>query len=218
MKPYYYLILCLLLGCNDEKKATSLQPPVTPKVDTSLSFKEMLHMPRHSSEGYGEYETFIHWKNKIYISDSLAFKDDCEIRLYLFASFGGIYCLRYTLYNNEWKGECINYHFSTNKLEKKPISPKEGWKPFIQNAISNGLLDIPTRAEMNEEITKLGKLYPDHNLVVMDGRRVVIEVISRDHYDLRLYNNQLSIADDYPEAVVLKKINKLVNSLFILDR
>ncbi|MDJ1500286.1 hypothetical protein [Xanthocytophaga agilis] len=229
MKPYYYLILCLLLGCKNEKKETSLKPPVTSNVDTSLSFNEMLHIPQHSSEAYGEYESFLRCKKLLQISDSTSFKNDYEIRLYLFGSFQGLYCYKYTLHNNEWKGERIILHYSTTRqLEREPVSPKEGWKTFIQNAINNGLLNIPTREEMNQEIVQLGKLYPDVNLQIIDGGSVMIETITKDHYELRLYNNQLSLADDMklydnprplPAGVskptVLKKINTLIKSLVI---
>jgi hypothetical protein len=77
---------------------------------------------------------------------------------------------------------------------------------------------MPTSKQMDEELKKLGKLYPDHALLVIDGQSVMIELISKDFYDLRMYDRRYDFAEEfpikkYPEAVVLNKIHNLVIAL-----
>jgi len=90
------------------------------------------------------------------------------------------------------------------------------WAAFIQNLIKKDLLQMPTNAQIEAEIQNLNRLYPDHNIVVIDGSTSIVEIISRSYYDYRYYGNVIALADDYPEATLLKRIKALTEALYVV--
>ncbi len=219
MKPHYWFVLCLLFACQHKKTEHIAKLPDAPKEDTTLSYRKLLHIPSKEQEGSRYYEYFLEGKKLLQLSDSLAFTNDYEIRLYIFGRVAN--CFRYVLHNDRWEGEeILKIDTSVTPPIRHSVYPYYGWKVFIENAVKNGLLEMPTSNQMDEELKKLGKLYPNHALDVMDGhgQSVMIELISKDFYDLRMYDRRYDFAEEfpikkYPEAVVLDRIHNLVSAL-----
>jgi hypothetical protein len=226
MKIYHWLLLFLLLSCDNEKKPSrKAQIPQ----DTSGSFYSMLRL---YSDG-DHYKDFLHCKKLLQISDTGTIENDYEIRLYFIGGTRVPSCFRYMFRNDKWRGECIYFQMfnvgegdnqKTNFLiTKDSIRPEYGWEIFIKNLTDNGLLDMPTNEAIAEELLKLSKVYPEKETQILESvyglhgnLDKVIEIISKDHYDFRLYEDwELHNADEYKGLLMFARLNKLIKEMTI---
>ncbi len=227
MKIYRWLFLCLLFSCGNEKKPTQ---KVQTLPDTTGSFYSMLRLQRNSKGG--NYEDFVYFKKLFQISDTGVIKKDYEIRLYKFGGMRGPDCFRYTFHKDKWHGERRYFEASfieegenpkgNYMMKKDSIRPKYGWKVFVKNATDNGLLDMPTNEAIAQEYVKLSKIYPEKadrilNSFNMDAGYIAIEIISKDHYDFRLYEDrELHNAGEYKGLIMIERLNKLIKELIVM--
>jgi hypothetical protein len=88
MKLYHWLLLGFLFSCQSKKTEKIVKLPAASKENTIFSYRKLLHIPSEEQEGSRYYEYFLKGKKLLQLSDSLAFTNDYEIRLYIFGSFG----------------------------------------------------------------------------------------------------------------------------------
>ena len=185
------------------------------------NYYRLLHIKHPNSEDHNSFQLFPLVKKKLRISTIEDFANDYEIRLYVIPAFHGIHCYRFFLKDSSWSGQRIMFSVEQDNentpvyeaVTRWDVHPKTSWVVFIQELLKNNLLDMPTNADLQRELIKLHKLHPDHGLDVIDGRVCHIEIVSKGYYDYRYYGNIIALADEYPEATVMKKINALINAL-----
>ena len=230
MKIYRWLFLCLLFSCGNEKE-TAQKFQNLPDKNVLFHTGVLLQHNR----GYENYKNFVYFKQLLQISDTEAFTNDFEIRLYKFGGMTGPSCFRYTFLNYKWQGERIHYETSVTDIEgqeekpevkhfivKDSIRPKYGWANFIKNIAENGLMDMPTNEAIAQEFVKLSKIYPEKaddilSGFIIDGGAFAIEVISKDHYDFRLYDAwELHNANEYKGLIMIERLNKLIKEMIIM--
>lgn len=190
-------------------------------VSTNTNYYRILYIKPPQSEDHSSFQIFPLVKKKLRIPITEDFANDYEIRLYVIPTFHGIHCYRYFLKDGSWRGQRMMFTVEQDKknvpvyelVNKWDIHPKISWVAFIQELLKENLLNMPTNAELQQEIAKLQELYPNRAIGVIDGRTCYIEIVSKGYYDYRHYENTIAVADDYPQAIVMRKINALISTL-----
>lgn len=194
------LIIIVCLACREKKQSKII-------VQADSTCAEILGV-----DGWPHNSSFIDkeliWIKSKFHLDTVTQRKNCELRIFLDDSFGGILYINYSLVNNQWKGVKFQYNHH-NKAQNKitQLVPPKGWESFTQSLRNHNIFDLLTYNEVKAgERGKYfnGLSYGDG----VDGTYYYVEVIADRQYEFRYYHDVDIDIVNYPNFVELQKLSE----------
>ncbi len=113
---------------------------------------------------------------------------------------------------DDWQGKIFN--FTSKAIEDtllvenaivSEISPKSGWKSFINSIIVHKILELPDMDYLNK------------SFVISEGDVTTVEIATSNHYRLYSYNSPTNFEDNWEEAKRMANILRMLEYEFGLD-